>query len=164
MFAIASAIYLIIKNLSVIPVLKGFFNAVILGQSFKMISLAIRSGLPTRESFELASNMMNERRWKSAFILISEEIQDRGFYDCINDLSGFISPTDMLIIKSTTKGGNIESGIDFVGEKKIENSYAMLESITPLIQIGAFFFVVIQIVAVMSPLYLMIFQFANKAG
>ncbi|MDA8103752.1 MAG: type II secretion system F family protein [Nitrospiraceae bacterium] len=159
---LAASIWIIGKNASRIPGVRGLFNTMTVGQTFKMISLCISSGLPLKETFELTSLILKEKRWRKVMDLLSADSQERNFYDLVDELSDFISTPDLLIIKSNIKAGNMSYGFDFVGEKKIADSYSLIERASPLMQIAAYFFVAGQVVAVMSPLYVLLIGFAGK--
>lgn len=155
-------IYFISVNASRIPVVKGLFNTITVGQTFKMLALALRSGLSLKDAIELTAAILKEKRWKKVFEILSLEVQERNFYDLIDELADFMTAPDLLIIKSNIKAGNLSEGFDFVGSRKMEDSYEMLERTSPIIQIGAFVFVAGQIVVLMSPLYFLLLTYMDK--
>jgi len=160
--ALAGAIWLIAKNASRVPLVRSLFNTVTVGQTFKMISLCIKSGLSLKESFELTSMILREKKWRQVMEMLAVESQERNFYDLVDELSDFISTPDLLIIKSNIKAGNMSHGFDFVGDKKIADSYTLIERTSPIMQIAAYIFVAGQVVAIMSPLYSLLIGFAGK--
>lgn len=155
-------IYLIAIHASRIPVIKDLFNTITVGQTFKMLALALRSGLSLKDAIDLTANILKEKKWKKVFEIFSLEVQERSFYDLIGEMSDFMTPPDLLIIKSNIKAGNLAEGLDFVGSRKMEDSYEILERTSPIIQIGAFVFVAGQIVVLMLPLYFLLFSYADK--
>jgi hypothetical protein len=136
---------------------------VTVGQAFKLTSLCINNGLPLRETFMLISLVIKEKRWRQIMDLLAVESQQRNIYDLVDELSDFISTPDLLIIKSNIKAGDMSKGFDFVGDRKIEDSYTMIERLSPIMQIAAYFFVAGQVVAIMFPLYALLIGFASKA-
>jgi type II secretory pathway component PulF len=161
-FVLTGAIWLIAKNASRIPIIRGLFNTVTVGQTFKMISLCIKSGLSLKETFELTAMILKEKKWRQVMEMLSVECQERNFYNLVDELSDFITTADLLIIQSNIKAGNMSHGFDFVGEKKIADSYTAIERTSPIMQISAYFFVAVQVVAIMSPLYALLINFAGK--
>jgi type IV pilus assembly protein PilC len=159
---LAVVIWFIARNASRIPVVRTLFNAVTVGQCFKMISLCITSGLSLRETFDLTAMILSERKWRQVIEMLAVECQERDLYDLVEEVSDFISTTDLMIIRSNIKAGNMSHGFDFVGEKKIVDSYTMIERTSPLMQIGAYLFVGLQVVLVMSPLYALLIGYAGK--
>lgn len=156
-------IYFIVMNASRIPVIKDLFNTITVGQTFKMLALALRSGLSLKDAIDLTATILKEKKWKKVFEVFSLEVQERNLYDLIDEMSDFMSPPDLLIIKSNIKAGNLSEGFEFVGSRKIGDSYEILERTSPMIQIGAFVFVAGQIVVLMSPLYFLLYAYMDKA-
>ena len=160
---LAGLIYFIAIHASRMPVIKGLFNAITVGQTFKMLALALRSGLSLKDAIDLTATILKEKKWKKVFEIFSLEVQERNFYDLIDEMSDFMTPPDLLIIKSNIRAGNLAEGFDFVGSRKIDDSYEMLERTSPIIQIMAFVFVAGQIVVLMSPLYFLLYAYIDKA-
>ncbi len=156
-------IYFIVMNASRIPVIKDLFNTITVGQTFKMLALALRSGLSLKDAIDLTATILKEKKWKKVFEVFSLEVQERNLYDLIDEMSDFMTPPDLLIIKSNIKAGNLSEGFEFVGSRKIGDSYEILERTSPIIQIGAFVFVAGQIVVLMSPLYFLLYAYMDKA-
>lgn len=156
-------IYFIAMNASRIPVIKDLFNTITVGQTFKMLALALRSGLSLKDAIDLTATILKEKKWKKVFEVFSLEVQERNLYDLIDEMSDFMSPPDLLIIKSNIKAGNLSEGFEFVGSRKIGDSHEILERTSPMIQIGAFVFVAGQIVVLMSPLYFLLYTYMDKA-
>jgi type IV pilus assembly protein PilC len=159
---LCGALWFITKNASRVPIVSRLFNMVTVGQAFKLISLCIKNGLPLKETFVLVSVMLKETKWRQVMELLAVESQQRNMYELADELSDFISTPDLLIIKSNIKAGNMSYGFDFVGERKIEESYVMIERLSPLMQIAAYFFVAGQVVVIMSPLYALLISYAGK--
>ena len=160
--ALVGSIWLIARNASRVPLVNRLFNTITVGQAFKMISLCIKNGLPLKETFVLTSMILKEKRWHQVMEMLAVESQEKNFYDIVDELSDFITTPDLLIIKSNIKAGNMSHGFDFVGERKITDSYTMIERLSPLMQIVAYMFVGGQVVAIMSPLYALLIGFASK--
>ena len=160
--SLLGTIWFIAKNASKTPLINRLFNAITVGQTFKMLSLCIKNGLPLGDSFALCSSILKEKKWRQVMEMLSEESKQRNFYDLVDELSDFMTTPDLLIIKSNIRAGHTSNGFEFVGNKKIADSYAMIERMSPLMQVAAYFFVAGQIVAVMSPLYALLIGFAGK--
>lgn len=160
---LAGALWFIAKNASRIPIVKKLFNMVTVGQSFKLISLCLNNGLALRETFMLISVVLKEKRWRQTMDLLAIESQQRNIYDLVDELSDFVSTPDLLIIKSNIKAGEMSKGFDFVGDRKIDDSYTMIERLSPIMQIVAYFFVAGQVVVIMFPLYALLIGYASKA-
>ena len=159
---LGGGIWFIARNASRIPIVKNLFNTVTVGQAFKMISLCIGNGLPLRETFALTSMIVKEKRWRRVMEMLSVESQERDFYDVVDEMADFIATADLLIIKSNIKAMEMSRGFDFVGERKIADSYTMIERLSPIMQVVSYVWVGGQVIAIMSPLYALLIGFSSK--
>lgn len=159
---LAGLLSLVVKYASRLPIINKIYNSITTGQTFKMFALSIKSGLTPKEAIELTAGILNEQKWKRAFALLATELKETNIYLLIDELSDFVPSSDLLIVKAGIRAGKLYEGFEYVGERKIEDSYALLESISPLVQMIAFMFVAVQIIGVMSPIYFLLFGFADK--
>jgi type II secretory pathway component PulF len=159
---LAAGLWFIAKNASRIPIVNRLFNIVTVGQAFKLIALCVDCGMPLKDTFILVSQVINEKRWQQLMSMLASESVQRNIYNLVDELSDFISTPDLLIIKSNIKAGDMSKGFDFVGDRKIEDSYTMIERLSPVIQVVTFFFVAVQVMAIMTPLYALLIGYASK--
>ncbi len=152
-----------IKNAYKMPVLKGFYNTFALGRAFKLFALALRSGLPLADSFIFASQTM-KGAWSGIFLQMSEESKTRNINDIIDDFEDYMNPDAFLVLRSATKAGNIHIGFESIGDREIDKAFVKITTFSPLVNAIAFIYVALQIVVVMSPIYMLIFTFMDKVG
>lgn len=161
--ALSFALWLSSKNAHKMPIFKGFYNSFTIGRAFKLFALGIQSGLTIKDSFSFAAGTMSGK-WGEIFASFADESQTRSMSDIVDDLEDYITADAFLVLKSSMSAGNIDYGFKMIGDKEIDNAFNKVTAASPLINAGAFVFVAIQIILVMSPIYMLIITFMDKVG
>lgn len=160
---LAVLLYVAYKKIDKLPVIGKIYNAIILGQAFRMFSLGILSGLSTTKSFEFSAKMLRGR-WREVFEVMGEEATGRTLSDMVDDLEELINPEDYLILKMKIEAGSIGEGFGNVGSRYISKAIRQLEGLSSLASIGATLLVAFQVVAMMSPIFMIISSFMDSVS
>lgn len=159
----AGVIVLMFRNAHRMPVIRDVHGSLILGQAFRVVSLALMSGLSPANAFRRVAGF-SRGMWAEVFHMIADESATRSFSEVIDEIEEYLPFESYLLLKVKIDTANMSEGFAMVGAKMINNAISRFSVIGTFVNIFAFLFVAIQIVVIMSPVYTMLFTFIDRSA
>lgn len=156
------SIFWLSKNLDRIPVIKNIYNNLSLGQTFRMMSLAITSGLSPSQAFALASTIV-KGKWRAILEMMSSEAQQRSVSDVFDEIEEYMTHENYLVIKVKLDSGAMSEGFEAAGSNLLKSGLDGLGGVGTMVSVLATILVAAQIIIIMSPIYMVIVSFMDKS-
>lgn len=156
-------IALIFKNADRMPVIRNVYGSLVLGQAFKIVSLALMSGLSPASAFHRVADL-SQGTWVRIFHMVAEESVSRSFSEVIDEIEEYLPFESYLLLKVKIDTANMSEGFAMIGTKMINDAISRFSVIGTLVNVFAFFLVAVQIVVIMSPVYTMLFSFMDRSA
>lgn len=150
------------RNVDKIPVIKHIYNNLTLGQTFRMMSLAISSGLSPSQAFSMAS-MIVKGKWHEILEMMAIETEQRSVSDVFDEIEEYMSHENYLVLKVKLDSGQMSNGFQMAGSNLLKSGLDGLNTIGSLISVLATILVAVQIIVIMSPIYMVIISFMDKS-
>lgn len=157
------AIALVFKNADRMPVIRNVYSSLVLGQAFKVVSLALMSGLSPASAFRRVAEF-SQGIWTQVFRMVAEESVTRSFSEVIDEIEEYLPFESYLLLKVKIDTANMSEGFATIGTKMIDDAIARFSVIGSFVNVFAFVFVAVQIVVLMSPVYTMLFTFIDRSA
>ncbi|MHB8108840.1 MAG: type II secretion system F family protein [Syntrophorhabdaceae bacterium] len=157
-----SVIAFTFKNADKMPVIRNVHSSLILGQAFKVVSLALMSGLSPATAFRRVADF-SQGIWANIFQMVADESVSRNLSDVIDEIEEYLPFESYLLLKVKIDTANMSEGFAMIGTRMIHDAIAKFSIIGTFVNVFAFFFVALQVIVIMSPVYTMIFTFVDKS-
>lgn len=151
------------KNVHIMPVVKKLYNTISLGQSFKMVSLCLASRMSPPDSFTFVSGVVG-KVWGSVFETMADELRSRSMIDVIEEMEPYIPSENYIVLRAKIRSGDTGDGFDVIGSDFLATSIQKMDALSPFITMITFLVVAGQIVMFMSPTWILIITFMQKAS
>lgn len=159
--AIFSFLYILVNNAHRIPKIRDFYNAMNIGQAFRLVALGISNSLSIQHSLYFASETLRGK-WREIFESMGNEASNRSVGDIVDDIAEFMRVEHYLILKSRIDSGDTSKGFDTVGKSLIDEAILRLNALSPFAQMFATVVVGVQVILLMAPIYTMIIAFVTR--
>jgi len=159
---IAAAIMWFAKHLDRIPVISNIYNDLSLGQAFRIMSLAVMSGLSPSNAFGMAATVV-KGKWQEILEMMSMETEQRSVSEVFDEIEEYMTAENYLLVKVKLDSGAMSSGFEIAGTNLLKSGIDGLGRIGTLVSVFATILVAAQIVVIMSPIYMVIVAFMDKA-
>ena len=150
------------KHLDRIPVVSKIYNDLSLGQAFRIMSLAVMSGLSPSNAFGMAATVV-KGKWQEILEMMSTETQQRSVSEVFDEIEEYMTAENYLLVKVKLDSGAMSSGFEIAGTNLLKSGIDGLSRIGTLVSVFATILVAAQIVVIMSPIYMVIIAFMDKA-
>jgi len=161
--AAGAAIALVFKNAGKMPVIRNVYSSLVLGQAFKIVSLALMSGLSPTSAFRRVADF-SQGVWMQIFQMVAEESVSRSFSEVIDEIEEYLPFESYLLLKVKIDTANMSEGFAMIGTKMINDAISRFSVVGTFVNVFAFFFVAVQIIVIMSPVYTMLFTFIDRSA
>ncbi len=158
-----SAIAVVFKNADKMPVIRNVHSSLVLGQAFKVVSLALMSGLSPANAFRRVAEF-SQGLWTQIFQMVAEESVTRSFSEVIDEIEEYLPFESYLLLKVKIDTANMSEGFAIIGTKMIDDAISRFSVIGSFVNVLAFVFVAVQIIVLMSPVYTMLFTFIDRSA
>ncbi len=158
----AGVIALVFKNADRMPIIRNVHSSLILGQAFKVVSLALMSGLAPATAFRRVADF-SRGMWVEIFHMVADESVSRSFSEVIDEIEEYLPFESYLLLKVKIDTANMSEGFAMIGSRMINDAIAKFSVIGTFVNVFAFAFVAVQMVVIMSPVYAMLFTFIDKS-
>ncbi len=159
----ATGIALMFRNADRMPVIRDVYGSLVLGQAFKVVSLALMSGLSPTIAFRRVAGF-SKGVWVEIFHMIADESVTRSFSEVIDEIEEYLPFESYLLLKVKIDTANMSEGFAMTGTKMINDAISKFSVIGTFVNVFAFLFVAVQIVIIMSPVYAMLFTFIDRSA
>ena len=159
----ASGIAFLLKKADRIPVIRGVYGSLILGQAFKVVSLALMSGLSPASAFRRIAGF-SRGVWIEIFHMIADESLTQNFSEVIDEIEEYLPFESYLLLKVKIDTANMSEGFAMTGTRMINDAISKFAVIATFVNIMAFFFVAVQIIVITSPVYTLLFTFIDRSA
>lgn len=162
-FLLISCLYWSAKHVDKLPVIKSLYNGFMIGRSFKLCSLGLSSGLTLQDSLYFAAQA-STGKWSDLLITIAEEASDRSADSIVDEFDDYMDTDSFLVLRTTVRAGKIQEGFAMIGDREIDKAFEMVTAFSPLLNAFAMIIIALQLIAVMSPIYMLMFAFMDRVG
>lgn len=159
----AGVIAVVTKNADRMPVIRNVYNSLVLGQAFRVVSLALMSGLSPASAFRRVAEF-SQGVWTQIFRMVAEESVSRSFSEVIDEIEEYLPFESYLLLKVKIDTANMSEGFAMIGTKMINDAISRFAVVGSFVNVFAFVFVAVQIVVLMSPVYTMLFTFIDRSA
>ena len=159
----AGVIAVVAKNADRMPVIRNVYNSLVLGQAFRVVSLALMSGLSPASAFRRVAEF-SQGVWTQIFRMVAEESVSRSFSEVIDEIEEYLPFESYLLLKVKIDTANMSEGFAMIGTKMINDAISRFAVVGSFVNVFAFVFVAVQIVVLMSPVYTMLFTFIDRSA
>ncbi len=159
----AGIITVVAKNADRMPVIRNVYNSLVLGQAFKVVSLALMSGLSPASAFRRVAEF-SQGVWTQIFRMVAEESVSRSFSEVIDEIEEYLPFESYLLLKVKIDTANMSEGFAMIGTKMINDAISRFAVAGSFVNVFAFLFVAVQIIVLMSPVYTMLFTFIDRSA
>jgi type II secretory pathway component PulF len=156
-------IALVFKKADRMPVIRNVYGSLVLGQAFKVVSLALMSGLSPASAFRRVADF-SQGMWMQIFHMVADESVTRSFSEVIDEIEEYLPFESYLLLKVKIDTANMSEGFAMIGTKMIDDAISKFSVIGSFVNVFAFAVVAVQIVVIMSPVYTMLFTFIDKSA
>ena len=159
----AGVIAVVAKNADRMPVIRNVYNSLVLGQAFRVVSLALMSGLSPASAFRRVAEF-SQGVWTQIFWMVAEESVSRSFSEVIDEIEEYLPFESYLLLKVKIDTAIMSEGFAMIGTKMINDAISRFAVVGSFVNVFAFVFVAVQIVVLMSPVYTMLFTFIDRSA
>lgn len=157
------AIILVFRNADKLPFIRDVYGSLVIGQAFRVVSLALMSGLSPADAFHRVAGF-SRGFWIGVFNMIANESVTRSFSEVIDEIEEYLPFESYLLLKVKIDTANMSEGFAITGAKMIDDAIARFSVVGTFVNVFAFLFVAVQIVIIMSPVYSMLFTFVDRSA
>jgi len=159
----AGAIAFAVRNADKMPVIRNVHNSLVLGQAFRVVSLALMSGVSPASAFRRVAEL-SQGVWTQIFRMVAEESVTRSFTEVIDEIEEYLPFESYLLLKVKIDTANMSEGFAMIGTKMINDAISRFAVVGSFVNVFAFVFVAVQIIVLMAPVYTMLFAFIDRSA
>lgn len=155
--------YWISKNVDKVPGIREIYNSLALGQAFRTAGLAIVSGLSPSQAFAMAGTVV-KGKWREIMEMMSTESLTRNVAEVFDEIEEYMSVENYLVIKVKLESGAMSEGFTTAGTNLLQAAMDKLSGLGSIVSVAATILVAGQIIAIMSPIYMVIMTFMDRVS